>query len=516
KKIGQNIKYEKVLLLNYGIDLKGIDFDTMVASYLLNPSRIAHGLGDITFEHLRHKMTPISDLIGKGKKAVTMDHVEIERVARYCCEDSDATFRLRELFKKRLKEQDLYDLFYEVEVPLIDVLSYMEFEGVAIDVDLLSKMSKEMDKTLQSCADEIFKISGCEFNINSPKQLSEILFDKLKLPVLKRTKTGISTDEEVLRRLAAEHKLPASILDYRELTKLKSTYIDNLPKMINPKTNKLHTSFNQAVTATGRLSSSQPNLQNIPIKREMGRRVRQAFIPTSDKNILLSSDYSQIELRILAHLSGDKTLMEAFKKDRDIHTYTASLVNDIAEEKVTKNMRNQAKTVNFGIVYGMSAFGLSKSLAIPPEKAQDFINAYFARYPDVKIYLEDVIKSTREQGYVTTLLNRRRYIPDISTDNVRIRQFAERTAINAPIQGSAADLIKKAMIEIDNDFKAKRLKSRMILQVHDELVFDVVKTELGKVKIIVKDRMENVMKLKVPVKANLSVGKNWLDKKDLE
>ncbi|MBL7069325.1 MAG: DNA polymerase I [Candidatus Omnitrophica bacterium] len=515
RKIGQNIKYEKLVLLNYGIDLKGIAFDTMVASYLLNPSKLNHSLGDIAIEYLGHKMTPISDLIGKGKKAITMDEVEVERVSRYCCEDSDVTFRLKNILEKRLSEQELDELFYEIEIPLIDVLSAMELKGVALDVGLLGKMSSEMDKTLNSRVSDIYKISGFEFNINSPKQLSEILFEKLGLPVIKRTKTGISTDEEVLRKLAAEHTLPAAILEYRELAKLKSTYIDNLPKLLSPKTERLHTSFNQTITATGRLSSSQPNLQNIPIKREMGKRIRQAFIPESDEYILLSSDYSQIELRILAHLSGDKRLIDAFKKDLDIHIFTASLVNDIPEEKVTPEMRMQAKTVNFGIVYGMSAYGLSRSLKIDPAKAQEFIDAYFERYPDVKLYMEDTIEEARGAGYVTTLMKRKRFIPDIRSENIRLRQFAERTAINTPIQGSAADIIKVAMIDIYNELGKKTLKSSMILQVHDELVFEVLKTELKKVKKIVKEKMENVVELKVPIKTNISVGNNWLDLKEL-
>jgi len=517
KKIGQNIKYEKLVLLNYGIDLKGIEFDTMIASYLLNPSKLNHSLSDIALEYLQHKMTPISDLIGKGKSAITMDLVEIDKVSNYCCEDSDTTFRLKNILKERLIEHHLQDLFYDIEMPLVDVLSFMEFKGVAIDVKLLAGMSKEMEKILASRVSDIYEMNGGdEFNINSPKQLSEVLFGKLHLPVIKRTKTGISTDEEVLRKLATEHALPAAVLEYRELTKLKSTYIDNLPELINEKTNRLHTSFNQTVTSTGRLSSSQPNLQNIPIKREVGRKIRQAFVTESEKFILLSSDYSQIELRIMAHLSGDKRLIDAFKKDLDIHTYTASLVHGIPEDKVTQEMRSQAKTVNFGIIYGMSAYGLSKSLKIDPGKAQEFIDAYFERYTDVKMYMQDTIEETGENGYVTTLMKRRRYIPDIKSENVRLRQFAERTAVNTPIQGSAADLIKVAMINIHNEFKAKGLESSMILQVHDELVFEVSKTELKEVKRIVKKEMENVMKLKAPIKTNLSVGKNWLDLKELE
>lgn len=516
KKIGQNIKYEKLILLNYGIELNGISFDTMLASYVLNPSKINHNLGDIAMEYLNHKMQPISDLIGKGKKAITMDRVDIPSVSRYCCEDSDATFRIKNILAKKMREQGVDELFNKIEVPLVDVLADIEFKGVALDTDLLGEMSKEMEGALARKTAEIFEISGCEFNINSPKQLSEVLFDKLGLPVIKRTKTGISTDEEVLKKLSGEHTVPAAILEYRELNKLKSTYIDNLPRLICPKTGRLHTSFNQTITATGRLSSSQPNLQNIPIKREMGRKVRKAFITASGNYILLSSDYSQVELRILAHLSGDEKLIEAFKNDRDIHTFTASLVNNVPEEKVTARMRSQAKTVNFGIIYGMSAFGLSKSLEIDLGRAQEFIDAYFERYSDVKAYLKKTIDSTKELGYVTTLMNRRRYIPDIASPNMRLRQFAERTAINTPIQGSAADLIKAAMIDIHNEFKKKKLKSCMILQVHDELVFEVHKDEIKTVKKIVRDKMEGIFDLKVPIKTNIAIGKNWLDLKDLD
>jgi DNA polymerase-1 len=368
-----------------------------------------------------------------------------------------------------------------------------------------------MEKKLGKLTKKIYEIAGGEFNINSPKQLSEVLFEKLKLPVVKRTKTGVSTDEEVLTKLASKHPLPESLLEYRELSKLKSTYVDTLPSLVNAKTGKVHTSFNQAVTQTGRLSSSDPNLQNIPIKTEEGRRIRKAFVPSGKGNILISADYSQIELRIVAHLSGDKHLIKAFKEGLDIHTFTASLVFGVAEKEVTPEMRNMAKTVNFGIIYGMSPYGLSQSLKIEVDKAKEFIDSYFERYPDVKIYLEGLIEAARENGFVTTLLGRRRYIPEINSQDIRIRQFAERTAINAPIQGSAADIIKVAMIAIQEKIEKKHLKSRMILQVHDELVFDAVKAEEKEMIVIVKEGMENVIKLKVPVEAHLEAGSNWLD-----
>lgn len=512
RKIGQNIKYEYIVLSNYGIKLAGEFFDTMVASYLLNPSKPNHNLEEISIEYLNHKMTtPIEELIGKGKKAITMDLVDVDKVCAYCCEDSDVTLRLARILKKEIADKSLDDLFYKVEMPLIEVLASMEITGVSIDKEYLADLSSEMEKKLSALTKSIYEMAGQEFNINSPKQLSEILFEKLKLPVIRRTKTGNSTDEEVLTKLASMHKLPQTLLEYRELSKLKSTYVDSLPDLLNPKTHRIHTSFNQAVTATGRLSSSGPNLQNIPIRTEEGRKIRKAFIPSGKDRLLLSADYSQIELRILAHMSGDKHLMKAFKEGLDIHSFTASLVFNIDEKSVTGEMRGMAKTVNFGIIYGMSPYGLSQSLNIDVNKAKDFIDAYFERYPDVKQYMESLMAEAREKGYVTTILGRRRYIPEINSPDMRMRQFAERTAINAPIQGSAADLIKVAMININGKLAKKGLGTKMTLQVHDELVFDVPKKELEESCRIVKDGMENVIKLKVPVEAHMEVGKNWLE-----
>jgi DNA polymerase-1 len=511
-KTGQNIKYEYIVLANNGIELEGISFDTMVASYVLNPSKLNHGLDDICLEYLSHKMTtPIEELIGKGKTAITMDKVDVKKVADYCCEDSDVTLRLKKILEKDIADKGLDKLFYDVEIPLIKVLAIMEINGVAIDKEYLAKLSKEMAHKLDKLTKDIYDLAGEEFNINSPKQLSKILFEKLKLPVVKKTKTGISTNEEVLVKLAAEHKLPKMLLEYRELAKLKSTYVDSLPELINPKTGRVHTSFNQTVTATGRLSSSGPNLQNIPIKTDEGKKIRKAFIPSSDANCLLSADYSQIELRILAHLSGDKQLLKAFKEGLDIHAFTASLVFGVKEKEVTSEMRSMAKTVNFGIVYGMSPYGLSQSLNIGVDKAKEFIDAYFERYPDVRQYLEGLMEEARQKGFVTTILGRRRYIPEINNPDMRIRQFAERTAINAPIQGSAADVIKVAMIAINEKLTNGGMKTRMTMQVHDELVFDVPKAELGKAKEIVKKGMEEIIKLNVPVEAHIEVGSNWLE-----
>jgi DNA polymerase-1 len=453
--------------------------------------------------------TPIEDLIGKGKAAITMDMVDVERVCKYCCEDSDVTMRLKKILEKELSAKGLEDLFYKVEIPLVEVLATMEINGVSIDKDYLADLSLEMDKKLDKLTRRIYEMAGEEFNINSPKQLSKILFEKLKLPIVKKTKTGISTDEEVLNKLALEHKLPESLLEYREIAKLKSTYVDSLPSLINPKTGKVHTSFNQTVTATGRLSSSGPNLQNIPVKTEEGRRIRKAFIAKSGGRVLISADYSQIELRVLAHLSGDKELAAAFNEGRDIHSYTASLVFNTEEKDVTPEMRNMAKTVNFGIIYGMSPYGLSQGLKIDVNKAKDFIDAYFERYPDVRQYLEGLIQEARENGYVTTILGRRRYIPEINSTDARMRSFAERTAVNTPIQGSAADIIKAAMISINE--KISGMASEMIMQVHDELVFDVPKKEADKMSRIIKDGMEKVIELKVPVEAHLEMGENWLE-----
>jgi len=513
KKIGQNIKYETLILMNNGISLEGIGFDTMIASYLLNPSKLNHNLEDISLEYLGHKMVSITELIGKGKKQLNMKDVDIERVSNYSCEDSDVTFRLKRILDSAVSKKNLSELFYNVEVPLVKVLARMEFNGVCIDTGLLENLGKEISASLKKIEAEIYKLAGAEFNINSPKQLSGVLYEKLKLPVVKKTKTGFSTDEWTLRRLASHHELPSQLLKFRELSKLKSTYIDALPKLINPKTGRVHTSFNQTITATGRLSSSQPNLQNIPIRTELGREIRRIFIPIGKNRLLLSCDYSQIELRILAHLSGDKNLFEAFEQNLDIHTHTASLIFGVGEEAVDEKMRNAAKTVNFGIVYGISAYGLSRDLEIDAEEAKEFIESYFKRYPRIKEYIEECIEEAREKGYVTTIMNRRRYIPEINNENIRIRQFAERTAVNTPIQGSAADIIKVAMLKIDKVLEEEGLNAKMILQVHDELVFDVPESELDKTRKVVKKYMEEIPELKVPIEAKASVGKNWLEAK---
>lgn len=514
KKIGQNIKYEKLILSQYEIDLKGIGFDTMVASYLLNPSKFNHNLDDIAFEYLNHKMISMEELIGTGKKKISIEKVPVERISEYSCEDSDVTLRLKEILEGFLYEKGLTKLFEEIEIPLIEVLSDMERKGIKINADFLKDTARHMEKELSDIVKNIYKMAGTEFNINSPKQLSEILFDRLNLPVIKKTKTGVSTDMNVLERLSFVHPLPKELLRYRELSKLKSTYVDALPELVNKKTGRLHTSFNQTVTATGRLSSSKPNLQNIPVKTEEGRRIRKAFIGDGNRYIM-SADYSQIELRILAHLSGDEELINAFENDMDVHTHTASMIFDVKEKDVTPEMRASAKTVNFGIVYGISAFGLSRSLSTDPASAQRFIDSYFERYPRVKLYMEDKIEEARNDGYVTTIFNRRRYIPEIKTGGAREQQQAERIAINTPVQGSAADLIKIAMIDIHREMTNKSVASAMILQVHDELIFEVVKKELEFMSDLVKTKMENAVKLKVPIKVSVKYGKNWLETEDI-
>jgi len=513
KKIGQNIKYDMLILRNLGVAVKGVSFDTMVASYLLDPSKSKHNLGDIAYEQLGRKTSSIEELIGKGKKAITMDQVDVEKVSDYCCEDSDVVFSLKDGLEKKLKEKELDELFSKVEIPLIDVLADVEACGVSIDKKYLGKLSEEIQKDIAKLEKKIFKLAGETFNINSPKQLQVILFEKMKMPVIKRTKTGASTNEEVLKVLSEKEELPKEILSYRQLAKLKSTYVDSLPELVNPNTGRIHTSFNQTVTATGRLSSSEPNLQNIPIKTEMGKKIRRAFIAGKPSQVILAADYSQIELRILADLSGDKNLIKAFTEDRDIHTFTASLVYGLEEKDITKEMRQTAKTVNFGIVYGMSAYGLSRDLRIDVHKASEFIDSYFERYPRVKEYLQEKVDEVREKGFATTILGRRRYIPEITSENVGVRNFAQRTAVNTPIQGSAADLIKLAMIAIHK--KLGEFDASMILQVHDELVFEVNKKKLKDFARTVKDSMENVMKFKVPVKASIESGDNWLDMEEV-
>ena len=511
KKCAHNAKYDIIVLSHYDISVSGLIFDTMVASYLIDPSVRQHNLDALALAHFNIKKIPTSDLIGSGSKQTTMDNVAIERVSEYACEDADVTWRLWSRLEPRLKERNLSSLMNDVEVPLLFVLQHMEQNGVVLDEHYLSDMSKELQKDLDAIEGEIYELAGVKFNINSPKQLATVLFEDLELPVIRKTKTGYSTDVSVLEQLAPQHDLPKKILEYRQFAKLKSTYVDALPRLVNPKTGRLHTSYNQTVAATGRLSSSDPNLQNIPIRTEIGRRIRAAFVPSGDEFVILDADYSQIELRIMAHLSGDSTLVQSFRDNEDVHRKTASLVFDIEPDKVTDDQRRKAKEVNFGIMYGMGAFGLSQRLGITPEEGAQFIEAYFASYPGVQSFMVEIVRQARKQGYVTTLLNRRRYIPEINSDNRRIRDFAERTAINTPIQGSAADMIKVAMIHIHNQLREKHTRARMIMQVHDELVFDVHQDEVEVLRGIVRKEMENALDLDVPIVVDIDTGDNWLN-----
>ncbi len=510
KKVGQDIKYKWIVLRRYGIQLQGIDGDTMIASYLLNPTKHNHNLSEIAQEYLDRSVTEHGELVGTGQKAVTFDHVELEKARDYSGEHADVTLQLSRLLFPKLEEEGFKDLFDQVEMPLVIVLSKMEMNGVKIDLDLLQAYSKEIETQLQQKMERIYGLAGEAFNINSSQQLGKILFDKLKLPVLKKTKTGYSTDVDVLTKLSLQHDLPLEILVYRNLSKLKFTYVDALPKLVHSKTGRVHTSYNQTVTATGRLSSSDPNLQNIPARPEEGNRIRQAFIPEKGWSIV-SADYSQIELRILAHLSRDETLIKAFQNDEDIHARTASEVFEVPMEKVTPRMRREAKVINFGIIYGMSAYGLSQQLGTEPKIAQAYIDEYFKKYTGVQTYIKKSLEEARQKGYVATLLHRRRYLPDIHSPTVAIRQATERMAINSPLQGTAADIIKVAMIHIQNQIDELRLSTKMIMQVHDELVFEVPDQELQKVIPMIRNEMETVMELSAPLKVSIHSGKNWAE-----
>ena len=510
KKVGQNIKYEWIVLNRYHIPLQGIHCDTMIASYLLNPTKHNHNLREIAQEYLDRAVIDYKEVVGTGGKAVTFDQIEPEKARDYSCQDADLALQLSHFLLPKLMEGGFKDLFDHVEKPLIIVLAKMEMNGVKIDSDLLQGYSKEIENQLQQKMERIYGLAGEVFNINSSQQLGKILFDKLRLPVVKKTKTGYSTDVEVLTKLSLQHDLPLEILSYRNLSKLKSTYIDALPKLIHPKTGRVHTSYNQTVTATGRLSSSDPNLQNIPIRAEEGNRIREAFIPEKGWT-MVSADYSQIELRILAHLSRDKTLLEAFQRDEDIHARTASEIFGVPMERVSPPMRREAKVINFGIIYGMSAYGLSQQLGIEPKIAQAYIDEYFKKYSGVRTYIENSLVEARQKGYVITLLNRRRYLPDIHSPTVAIRQAAERMAINSPLQGTAADIIKVAMIHIQNRIEELKLSTKMIMQVHDELVFEVPEDELQNAIPMIQNEMENVMELSVPLKVSIHAGKNWAE-----
>ncbi len=512
-KIGQNIKYDILVLSRYGIQLRGALFDTMLAHYLIDPDT-RHGMDVLAETYLSYTPVSITELIGaKGKKQGSMRDVELEKIKEYASEDADITLQLKEIFQPLLQDSATEKLAQEVEFPLVYVLASIEQNGVKIDVDTLKTISKGLEQDVAKLEASIYEKAGVTFNIASPKQLGEVLFDKLQLdPKAKKTKTGqYKTGEDVLLALADKSDIVQDILDFRQMQKLKSTYVDALPTLINAETGLIHTSYNQAVAATGRLSSTNPNLQNIPIRTERGREVRKAFIPRDTDHVLLSADYSQIELRLMAELSQDKNMMEAFQKNQDIHRATAARVYGVDLESVTSEQRRNAKAVNFGIIYGQSAFGLSQNLKISRKEAAEIIDQYFAQYSGIRDYMSNTIEAAKEKGYVETIMKRRRYLRDINSANMTVRGFAERNAINAPIQGSAADMIKVAMIHIHQDILAKGLKGKMIMQVHDELVFDVPRSEVDTFKEIISQRMKNALKLQVPLEVEIGEGSNWLE-----
>jgi DNA polymerase-1 len=513
RKTAQNGKFDQLALRCAGIRLTGLDFDPMLASYVLDPGRRSHGLDVLALEFLDHTMTSYADLCGKGRSAIPFDECPVEAARDYSCEEADMALRLRQVFEPQLESHELTRLLDGIEIPLINVLAEMEWTGIAIDLPWFMSLKRRFQAEREAVEKQIYETAGTEFNINSNPQLREILFDKLNLPILKRTSSGPSTDASVLTELAEEgHILPTLLMEYRELSKLENTYLDALPRLVNPKTGRLHTSFNQTVASTGRLSSGDPNLQNIPIRRELGRDIRRGFIPRKNWQ-LMSADYSQIELRLLAHLSRDPAFVEAFQAGGDIHRQTAALIFDVPLADVTGTMRSRAKTINFATIYGQGPHALSRQLGIEHAEAKEFIARYFERFQGVRNYLDAMVAFARENGYVQTIFGRRRYIPELRERNFTVRAFGERVAANSPIQGSAADLIKIAMIRIDDGFRTKELQSKMLLQVHDELVFEVLPSEMDQVQELVKYEMEHAAQLSVPLVVDLGVGKNWLDTK---
>jgi len=510
RKIGQNIKFDMQVLACNGINVQGVWFDTMLASYVLNPSRQGHGLDALSVEHLGHKMISYSEVTGSGKAQINFSQVDIEAASRYACEDADATWLLQRTFAPRLVEKNLEALFHEIEMPLVTILGKMENHGVLLDLEMLAGLSEEFAGRMALLEERIFELAGTRFNLNSPKQMGEVLFERLEMKTGKKTKgkTGWSTDNEVLTALAEEHEIVRLILDYRGVAKLRSTYSEALPRLVHPRTGRVHTSYNQTVTSTGRLSSSDPNLQNIPIRSDEGRKIRHAFIAPPG-HVILSADYSQIELRVLAHLSGDPVFCHAFANDEDIHTRTASEVFGLFPEMVTAEMRRQAKTINFGIIYGQGAFSLAKQLGTSRKTAEEFITAYKERHSKAVGFLDSCIRQAEENGCVTTILGRILPIADITSSNGNVRAFAQRNAINYPIQGSAADIIKSAMIRVDRRIRDEQLQSRLIMQVHDELVFEVREEELVQMEQLVEEEMSRAVELRVPLKVDISHGANW-------
>lgn len=508
---GHNAKYDLHVLANAGIRVNRLSFDTILASYLLHSASRRHSLGSLALQYFGKVMTPIKDLIGSGKKEIGMDKVPINKVSDYCCEDVDYTLRIKKILEAQICERKLDKLLLDVELPLTRVLAKMERAGMYLDKEKLAAFSKELVGEIAQAEKEIYLLAGEEFNISSPKQLSHVLFEKMGIKPLKKTATGLSTRAEVLEVLAAEHPIAEKILAFRTLEKLRSTYVDTLPLEINPKTGRIHPTFNQYIAATGRLACQDPNLQNIPVRTEQGRRIRQAFKPHKKGWSYLSADYSQVELRLLAHMSEDPELIKAFKQGEDIHVYTASLVFGIPLEEVTKKQRYQAKAINFGIIYGQQAFGLSRELGIDVKSAAEFIEAYFERYPGVYAFVEACVKRARKTGKSVTMIGREREIPEIHSSNAVIRNQAERLAINTPLQGSAADMIKLAMLEIDRLLTARGLEGYMVLQIHDELIFEAPDEEISELEPLVRQAMEGVFSLKVPLIVDVAVGKNWAE-----
>jgi len=509
-KIGQNLKYDMSVMANHGVLMRGVVFDTMLESYVLDSIGSRHDMDTLSQTYLGHTPVPFSEVAGKGKAQLTFDQVEIDKGGHYAAEDADVTLRLHQEMMSRLTNQpSLHRVFTELEMPLVSVLSRIESNGVLIDDNMLLQQSQQLAMTMQDAEKSAYSLAGRNFNLASPKQIQEILYDEMDLPVLKKTPKGApSTAEDVLQELALDHELPRIILEHRSLGKLKSTYTDKLPTMINTRTGRVHTSYHQAVTATGRLSSSDPNLQNIPIRTQEGRRIREAFIAEPGMKIM-AADYSQIELRIMAHLSGDDTLVKAFNNGLDIHRATAAEIFSADLDAVTDEQRRHAKAVNFGLIYGMSAFGLAKQLNVERKQAQAYIDQYFARYPGVRDYMESTREFARETGFVETVYGRRLYLPDIKASNHNVRQYAERTAINAPMQGTAADIIKRAMIAVDEWIGQGNGQIRMVMQVHDELVFEVAENAVSDLKESICDIMQGVTELRVPMLVDAGVGENW-------
>jgi DNA polymerase I len=517
EKIGQNIKYDLIVLKQNGIEVAGVKLDTMVADYLIDPGQRDHSLDDLARRHLQHETIKISELIGTGRDQLTMDQVPVSKITPYACQDADLPWRMCDLLTDQLEQLGLTKLFESVEVPLIEVLAEMEYFGIRVDTDRLKSLRDIFELRIKDLQTEIIQLAGEAFNLDSPKQLQTILYDKLKLPIVKRIQTGVSTDAEVLQQLAMYHPLPVKLLEYRQLTKLKGTYIDALPELVCPKTGRVHTSFRQDVAATGRLSSSDPNLQNIPIRTEEGRHIRSAFRAGDDNWLLLAADYSQIELRVLAHYCGDEALRDAFLNDRDVHTQVASEVYGVSLDAVTSAQRRSAKAINFGIIYGQSPFGLAKSLQISKSEAAEFIQAYFDRFPGVRKFIEQTIMTCREQGYVSTMLDRRRRVKgvrdfaNLSDSRKQVMIEPERIAVNTVIQGSAADLIKLAMLRVRQRLVESKLQARMLLQIHDELLFEVAQVDCDALAELVKNEMIAVAQLSVPLKVDVKSGKNWAE-----